>query len=86
MVLSSFPSVNTKEEKERGQIMPIIRVEMWKGATKETKAKLAKAITEDVATIAKKQAKNIVVVFHDYEREDWSIGGELSSDIDWSKR
>ena len=66
--------------------MPIIRVEMWKGATKETKAKLAKAITEDVATIAKKQAKNIVVVFQDYEREDWAIGGELSSDIDWSKR
>jgi 4-oxalocrotonate tautomerase len=66
--------------------MPIIRVEMWKGATKETKAKLAKAITDDVAAIAKKQPKNIIVVFQDYEREDWAIGGELSSDIDWSKK
>jgi 4-oxalocrotonate tautomerase len=66
--------------------MPIIRVEMWKGATKETKAKLAKAITDDVAAIAKKQPKNIIVVFQDYEKEDWAIGGELSSDIDWSKK
>ena len=66
--------------------MPIIRVEMWKGATKETKAKLAKAITDDVVAIAKKQPKNIIVVFQDYEKEDWAIGGELSSDIDWSKK
>jgi 4-oxalocrotonate tautomerase len=66
--------------------MPIVRVEMWKGATKETKAKLAKAITDDVAAIAKKQPKNVIVVFQDYEREDWAIGGELSSDIDWSKK
>jgi 4-oxalocrotonate tautomerase len=66
--------------------MPIVRVEMWKGATKETKAKLAKAITDDVATIAKKNPQNVIVVFEDYEKENWAIGGELSSDIDWSKR
>ena len=65
--------------------MPIIRVEMWKGATKETKAELAKAITEDVASIAKKQPQNIIVIFNDYEQQDWVIGGELSSDIKWGK-
>ena len=66
--------------------MPIIRVEMWKGATKEAKAKLAKALTEDLATIANKQPQNITVLFTDYEQDDWAIGGELASDIDWSKR
>jgi len=66
--------------------MPIIRVETWKGATKEVKAKLAQAITHDVATIAGKQPQNIVVLFNDYEKEDWAVGGELASDIDWSKR
>ena len=66
--------------------MPIVRVEMWKGATKETKAQLAKAITNDVVTIAKKKPQSVIVVFTDYEKEDWAIGGELSSDIDWSKR
>lgn len=66
--------------------MPIVRVELWKGATKETKAKLAKAITNDVATIANKRPQNIIVLFTDYEKEDWAIGGELASDIDWSKK
>ena len=66
--------------------MPIVRVELWKGATKEVKAKLAKAITDDVATIANKRPQNIIVVFTDYEKENWAIGGELASDIDWSKK
>lgn len=66
--------------------MPIVTVEMWKGAAKEVKSKLAKAITDDVATIANKKPQNIVVLFRDYEKEDWSIGGELASDIDWSKK
>ena len=66
--------------------MPIVRVELWKGATKEVKAKLAKAITDDVATIASKRPQNIIVVFTDYEKENWAIGGELASDIDWSKK
>ena len=66
--------------------MPIVRVEMWKGISKEVKAKIAKAITDDVATIANKKPQNIVVLFNDYEKEDWAVGGELASDIDWSKR
>ncbi len=66
--------------------MPIIRVELWKGASKEVKAKLAKTLTEDLARIANKRPENIIVVFTDYEKENWAIGGELSSDIDWSKR
>jgi 4-oxalocrotonate tautomerase len=66
--------------------MPIIRVEMWKGASREVKSQLAKALTNDLARIANKQPQNIIVVFNDYEKEDWAIGGELSSDIDRSKR
>jgi 4-oxalocrotonate tautomerase len=66
--------------------MPIVRVEMWKGTNKEVKAKIARAITDDVARIANKKPQNIVVLFNDYEKEDWAVGGELASDIDWSKR
>ncbi len=66
--------------------MPIVRVEMWRGISKEDKAKLAKVITEALETIAKKPRQYTTVVFTDYEREDWAIGGELASDIDWSKR
>jgi 4-oxalocrotonate tautomerase len=66
--------------------MPIVRVELWKGATKETKAKLAKAITNDVVTIANKKPQSVTVLFTDFEKEDWAIGGELASDIDWPKK
>jgi 4-oxalocrotonate tautomerase len=66
--------------------MPIIRVEMWKGATKETKAKLAKALTVAMSEIANKPPEYINVLFTDYEQQDWAIGGELASDIDWQKR
>lgn len=66
--------------------MPIIRVEMWKGATRETKARVAKAFTEELSRIAGKRKENIVVLFSDYETQDWAIGGELACDIDWSKR
>ncbi len=74
------------EFNRKESIMPIIRVEMWKGASKEVKSKLAKTLTEDLARIANKRPENIIVVFNDYEKENWAIGGELSSDIDWSKR
>jgi|MTBAKSStandDraft_2_1061841.scaffolds.fasta_scaffold00507_31 4-oxalocrotonate tautomerase len=66
--------------------MPVVRVEMWKGATKEMKASLAREITEVVSRIAKKPPEYINVLFTDYEKEDWAIGGELASDIDWEKR
>ena len=66
--------------------MPIVRVEMWKGATKETKAELAKALTDAVCRIANKPPEYVNVLFTDYEQQDWAIGGELASDIDWEKR
>lgn len=65
--------------------MPIIRVEMWKGATKEMKAAIAKEITESVSRIAKKPPEYIDILFTDYEKEDWAKGGVLCSDIDWDK-
>lgn len=66
--------------------MPVVRVEMWKGATKETKAELAKAITDAVCTIAKKPPEYVNLLFVDYDMQDWAIGGELASDIDWEAR
>ena len=66
--------------------MPIIRVEMWKGASKEVRAQVAKALTNDLARIANKRPEYITALFNDYEQENWAIGGELASDIDWSKR
>jgi 4-oxalocrotonate tautomerase family enzyme len=59
---------------DRRNVMPII------------KAKIAKSFTDSLADIAKKKRERIVVLFTEYEKEDWAIGGELASDIDQSKK
>ena len=66
--------------------MPVVKVELWKGCSKEQKAELAREITGSLARIANKRPGNIIVQFVDYETQNWAIGGELASDIDWSKR
>lgn len=66
--------------------MPNVKVELWKGVTKEQKAQIAKEITDTIARVANKRPANIVIRFEDFETENWAIGGELASDIDWSKR
>ena len=60
--------------------MPIVKVEMYAGRTKEQKAELAKAITDAVVDIAKTTAEDTIVVFTDVDRENWAKGGILSSE------
>lgn len=65
--------------------MPIIHVEMWKGPTKEVKARLAEAFTEAVNRIAEIPSEHVRVLFTEFEMEDWAIGGRLASDIEREK-
>ncbi len=59
--------------------MPIVRVEMWQGRTKSQKAELARVITEATVTIAHTTPEATTVIFEDVARENWAIGGVLSS-------
>ena len=61
--------------------MPIVRVEMWPGRTHEQKAELAKAITDAMVRIVKTSPEATIVIFDEVEREDWSQGGTLASDV-----
>lgn len=65
--------------------MPIIRVEMWKGPSKEVKARLAEAFTEAVNRIAEIPAEHVRVLFTDFEMENWAIGGRLASEMEREK-
>ncbi len=60
--------------------MPIIRVEMWPGRTKQQKAELAKAITEDVVRIARTKPEATFVIFQEVAKEDWAQAGVLASE------
>ena len=60
--------------------MPIVRVEMYSGRSREQKAELAKAITEAVVTIAHTTPEATIVLFDEVARENWAQGGTLYSD------
>jgi 4-oxalocrotonate tautomerase len=60
--------------------MPIVRVEMWQGRTKSQKAELARVITEAIVTIGHTTPEATTVIFEDVARENWAIGGVLSTE------
>jgi 4-oxalocrotonate tautomerase len=57
--------------------MPVIRVEMLGGRSRDQKRELAAVFTHEMARIAKCDPQQIQVVFADIERRDWATGGVL---------
>ena len=53
---------------------------MWPGRTKSQKADLARVITEALVDIAKTTPEATTVIFEDVARENWAIGGMLTSE------
>ena len=62
--------------------MPIVRVEMWPGRTKEQKAELARLITDAVVQVARTTPEATIVIFEDVLKENWAVSGELASESD----
>ena len=58
--------------------MPVVRVSMWTGRTREQKEKLAEAITTALVDISKTQPEHVNIVFEDIEKSNWAIAGKLS--------
>jgi 4-oxalocrotonate tautomerase len=62
--------------------VPIIRVEIWEGRTLEQKRRLAQELTDLMARTAECDPATVRVLFNDYARGDWGVGGVLESDRD----
>lgn len=60
--------------------MPIIRVEMFKGRTREQKRALVKELTEGFVRACGGKPEALHVVISDVEKEDWGSGGILMAD------
>jgi 4-oxalocrotonate tautomerase len=60
--------------------MPILRLEMLSGRSREQKKELAEVLTRETARIAKCAPSGINVIFVDVEREDWAVNGILSDE------
>lgn len=58
--------------------MPVIHIYLYEGRTREQKAELALAITEDVVSIMKSPPEATHVIFHDTSKADWATAGKLN--------
>ncbi|SHK40429.1 4-oxalocrotonate tautomerase [Shimia gijangensis] len=61
--------------------MPIIRVEMFKGRSRDQKRELVKEVTEAFVRTCGGTAKSLTVVITEVEKEDWGAAGELCCDL-----
>lgn len=61
--------------------MPIVRVSLWSGRTKEQKAELAKSLTDTMVKVAKVPAEAVTVIFEEYPKENWATKGRLHSEL-----
>ncbi|MBM4143701.1 MAG: 4-oxalocrotonate tautomerase [Lentisphaerae bacterium] len=61
--------------------MPLLRVSMWAGRTKEQKAELAKALTKSMADTAGVPPEAVTIQFEDLPKENWATGGKLHTEL-----
>jgi 4-oxalocrotonate tautomerase len=60
--------------------MPVLRVSMWMGRTKEQKVEMAKALTEVMVRIGKTTPEATTIIFEEVDKANWASGGVLASD------
>jgi 4-oxalocrotonate tautomerase len=60
--------------------MPMIRVELFPGRTKEQKAAFARAVTEAFCTHCNGTPQSVQIVFQDVDQSDWATAGKLASE------
>jgi 4-oxalocrotonate tautomerase len=59
--------------------MPLLRVSLWTGRTRQQKAELAKALTDTMVQVAKVPAQAVTIQFEEMPKENWATGGQLHS-------
>ncbi|SEQ07657.1 4-oxalocrotonate tautomerase [Solimonas aquatica] len=60
--------------------MPIIKVEILEGRSREQKRELAQVLTRETARICACSEASIFVVIDDVKKENWAVGGTLLAD------
>ena len=55
--------------------MPVVRVSFYEGRSREQKREIAEAITEALVRVGGSQREAVNVLFDNFTREDWVIGG-----------
>jgi 4-oxalocrotonate tautomerase len=66
--------------------MPIVTIAMFDGRSLDQKRELVKGVTEIVAHVTGNSPDGVHVIIEEIKRENWSIGGMLSSDRQATRR
>ncbi len=61
--------------------MPILKVELFAGRSREKKRELVKALTDTYIAVLGGKPQGVTVILQDVDKGDWAIGGELCSDL-----
>ena len=60
--------------------MPIVTIKIAQGRPIETKRNLVEGVTEAVSSSLELPKELVTVIIEEFDRENWSTGGELYSD------
>ena len=60
--------------------MPVIRVDLLKGRTRDQKRAFTKAVTDAFIATCGGTPESVNVIFQDVERDDWGVAGQLVSE------
>jgi len=60
--------------------MPIIRVEMFAGRSKDQKRDLVRELTDAFVRTCGGNPDSLQIVITDVEKQDWGSGGQLAAD------
>jgi len=60
--------------------MPVIRVELLAGRTREQKRAFTAAVTDAFVATCGGVRQSVQVIFHDVDKEDWGVAGRLASE------
>ena len=61
--------------------MPVLRVSMWSGRTKEQKSELAKALTDTRVQVADVPPQAVTILFEELPKENWATEGKLHTEL-----
>lgn len=60
--------------------MPVIRVDMFKGRSREQKRLLVRELTDTYVRVAGGKPESVTIILREVDKEDWAAAGSLMAD------
>jgi len=61
--------------------MPVIKIEIWEGRSKEEKRKIIQAVSKAVSESADIPLEHIHIIINEVSKDNWGLRGDQASEI-----